>query len=169
MTDDGFQGAIETHRDRVYGYAAWMLRDPDEAGDVAQEAFVRLWEHRGSVDDGAARAWLLRTAHNLCIDRTRRRAVRKGPPVDEALPFLEDPGPGPDRVAGGAMAARAIARALDTLSPRDRSAVLLREVQELPYETIAGILDVPLGTLKAALHRSRERLRRALVAEGVTP
>jgi len=169
MTDDSFRGAVEAYRDRVYGYAAWMLRDREEAGDVAQEAFVRLWEHRATVDEASARAWLLRTAHNLCIDRTRRRAVRQGPPAEEALPFLEDPGPGPDRLADGALAAHAIARALETLSPRDRSAVLLREVQGLPYETIAGMLDVPLGTLKAVLHRSRERLRRELVAEGVTP
>jgi RNA polymerase sigma-70 factor (ECF subfamily) len=65
--------------------------------------------------------------------------------------------------------AGAIASALATLSPRDRAIVLLREVEGLPYEEIAGILELPLGTLKVSLHRSRERLRRFLTSSGVSP
>ena len=59
--------------------------------------------------------------------------------------------------------------ALSALSPRDRSVVLMREMQGMSYEEMTRALDIPLGTLKAMLHRARERLRRALVGSGVTP
>ena len=173
MDRDGFRETVLGHKDRVHSHALWMLRDREEARDVAQEAFVRLWEHRAEVVDGAARGWLLRTAHNLCIDRLRRRAARPEGPLGPAA----GEGPGgpaaatadPERLAASAETGRAIRGALGALSPRDRAAVLLREVHGLSYEETARALGVPLGTLKAALHRARERLRRELAAAGVTP
>jgi len=77
--------------------------------------------------------------------------------------------PGPERTAHTGELGRAISKALTALSPRDRSAVVLREVQGLSYEEIARTIDVPLGTLKSVLHRARERLRRELMTAGVNP
>ncbi len=165
-----FEQVVGQHKDRVHGYAALMLRDGSEAQDVAQEAFVRLWSHRAEVDPSISGVWLLRTARNLCIDRLRRRTVRAevadGPSVVDRL---GGEAPDPERLAGSSETGRAVERALDGLSESDRTVVVLREVQGLAYEEIAAALGVPLGTLKARLHRARERLRAELIREGVAP
>lgn len=169
MTTTEFEGAVVQFKDRVYGYARSLLRDPEDARDVAQECLVRLWQNIDRVEPGpACRNWLLRSVHNLCIDRLRRRRVRHevGP---EAAAEIEDPRPRPDRFASSTETATSLESALLGLSERDRAIVLLREVEGLPYEEIAGVLHMNLGTLKATLHRARERLRRDLIRQEVTP
>jgi RNA polymerase sigma-70 factor (ECF subfamily) len=168
MGTEGFERAVRENKDRIYSYAAMMLRNPADAQDVAQETMVRLWQHRHSVDQETARAWLTRTAHNLCIDRIRRLRVR-----NEVVPGDERPaadaGPGPLRLAASRELAALLAQAVAELPPDYRAVVILREVQCLPYDEIAAALHVPLGTVKARLHRARERLRERLVEQGVTP
>lgn len=169
MDDGGFENAVREHKDRVHGYASWMLKDRDDARDVSQEALVRLWQHRSEVPPEAAKGWLLRTAHHLCVDRMRRLAVRSGPDMDEIEPMLKDLSPSPHRSAASKETGRRIADALATLSERDRAIVLLREVHGLTYDEIALTLRMNLGTLKATLHRARERLRDHLTQVGITP
>ncbi len=71
MEADQFLQAVQDHRDRVYTYAAWLLRDRNEAADITQEAFMRLWQHHQQVASPASRTWLLRT---LVPELTRRVA-----------------------------------------------------------------------------------------------
>jgi RNA polymerase sigma-70 factor (ECF subfamily) len=168
MEPEGFERAVAENKDRIYSYAVMMLRNSAEAQDVAQETLVRLWEHRAAVVPETARAWLTRTAHNLCIDRIRRDRVRNevGPADEHPTP---DAGPGPQRLAASSELARLLGRAVAELAPDYRAVVILREVQHLAYDEIASALGVPLGTVKARLHRAREQLRERLVREGVTP
>ena len=168
MDSEAFERVAQEQKDRVYSYASMMLRGSAEAQDVAQEALVRLWQHRSGVEDDAARFWLRRTVHNLCIDRLRRRKSR--PEMD--LELDATPGPAaenPHRLAESGELGREIRGALGKLPARDRAVLILREVQGLPYAEIAEILDLPLGTLKARLHRAREQLRNRLIRAGVTP
>ena len=170
MDTDAFEATIDEHGDRVHAYASRMLRDAEEARDVAQDALIRLWQHRDRVDSGSVRSWLMRTTHNLCIDRIRRRTVRSEvDDGDERTERSPSAAPGPDRLAAADESAEILARVLETLSPADRAVVLLREVHALPYGEIAAALDLPLGTLKARLHRARERLRERLLRAGATP
>ncbi len=164
-----YERVVRDEKDRIYSYATRMLRHPAEAQDIAQEALVKLWQHRSRVEPDGARFWLRRTAHNLCIDRIRRRRSR--PEVDTELQetITADSRGGPGRLAESAELGRLIEVALGQLPPRDRAVLVLREVQGLPYAEIAGILEVPLGTLKARLHRAREQLRTKLVRAGVSP
>ncbi len=170
MDQPTFERVAREQKDRVYSYAVRMLRQPAEAQDVAQEALVRLWQHRGRIDgEVGAGFWLRRTAHNLCIDRIRRR--RASPESDIGLDDVidADTRADPARLAASAEVSGCIEKALSQLPERDRAVLLLREVQGLPYAEIAQIVDVPLGTLKARLHRAREALRDKLVRAGVTP
>lgn len=169
MDHEEFRRTVQRHKDRVHSYASWMLRDAEEAQDVAQEALLRLWTHRHSVD-GSCKGWLLRTTHNLCIDRIRRRRARPevGGEALAAAPAVSKE-PGPYRLAAAGQAGERIALALEGLSPRDRALVLLREVEGMSYEEIASALGIPMGTMKAALHRAREKLRVALARAGVQP
>ena len=163
-----YQRAVLDHKDRVYSFAVHLLRDSEEGRDVAQEAMVRLFTHRDAVVPEAARAWLLRTAHRLCLDRLRQRVARPQAEPEMLDEIAADHGR-PDREAAGRQLGVKIEAALASLSPRDRSLLLLREVHGMPYEEMADTLSVPLGTLKAALHRARERCRQALLGAGVRP
>jgi RNA polymerase sigma-70 factor (ECF subfamily) len=169
MESEAFERRVLEHKDRVYSYAAWMLRDLEEARDVAQEALVKLWQHRQKVEIPATRSWLLTTTHRLCIDRLRRRQKRPEVSEEDQLVPTPDEGPGPLRLAASSETGRAISEALGKLGEQDRAVVVMREVQGMAYDEIATALDIPLGTLKAKLHRARERLRRHLTAVGVTP
>lgn len=168
MQEEAFEEAVVMYKDRVHAYASLMLRDPTEAQDVAQEALFRLWQFRDRVRSEGMRLWLMRTVRNLCIDRLRKRRVRAE--VDqggEVVAAEADAAPGPERVTASGQLGTMIEQALAALSPHDRAVVVMREVQGLTYEEIAEILDLPLGTLKARLHRARERLRKRLLQAGV--
>ncbi len=171
MNRDGYENTVLALKDRVHSYATYVLGNAEEGAEVAQEALVRLWQHRERVpaEGGAARAWLLRTAHNLCMDRLRLRKSR--PQVDpEHLGVLPDAEHrSPERGARGREIATGINQALKQLSPRDRAVIVMREVQGMSYDEISAALELPLGTLKAALHRARDRLRTRLVEAGIRP
>jgi RNA polymerase sigma-70 factor (ECF subfamily) len=169
MEGDLFERIVREQKDRIYSYAAMMLRNTTEAQDVAQEAMVRLWQHRARVDADGAPFWLRRTTHNLCVDRLRRRRTRREIGAEPNDAVTADRRHGPQRLVESSELGEQIGGALADLSPRDRAVVILREIQGLPYAEIARLLEVPLGTLKARLHRAREQLRTRLVRAGVTP
>ncbi len=168
MTSADFRIAVQQHKDRVYTYAAWMLGDREEALDIAQETLMRLWKHRERVEASKARAWLLWAAYRLCIDRLRHTATQRGAVnrlMDLVQPTADDEA---SRSLQRCELRSTLAAALGTLSVRDRAIVLLREMDDLSYDEISETLGLPIGTLKAALHRARERLRVALAQSGVT-
>lgn len=170
MDNDAYHAAVLELKDRVFSYSVYMLRDREEAQDVAQEALVRLWQHKDKVpNQPAAKSWLLRTAHNLCIDLLRRRTNRPQLDIDDldTPPPADEPSP-EDRT----MSKQTLGEIMDGLSSlpeRDRSLLLLREVEQLSYQEMCNLLDVPIGTLKAGLHRARGRLRERLAEQGVQP
>ena len=170
MENRAFERAVLEHKDRLHAYATLMLRDPAEAQDVAQEAMMRLWENRARVQPEGAKPWLTRTVHNLCIDRIRKRRVRSEVGDGETVMSQQaDTAASPQQRAEAVEVSARILFSLESLAPRDRAVVLLREVQGMAYDEIAEVLDVPLGTLKARLHRARERLRTRLARVGMTP
>jgi len=170
MTTTEFEAAVMEHKDRIHSYARGILHDPEDAKDVAQECLIRLWKHRERVEPGAGcRSWLLRSAHNLCVDRLRRRTTRRESPQNADAHDPTDARPGPERLTSSVEIAGRLAGALAALEPAARAIVLLREVEGLAYEEIASLLDLKMGTLKATLHRAREKLRRSLVRAEVTP
>jgi RNA polymerase sigma-70 factor (ECF subfamily) len=105
----------------------------------------------------------------MCLDRHRRAAVRAVSEVPAEEAAGADLDPGPERRAAWSSVGALLERALGRLSERDRAAVLLRDVEGFSYDEIAAALGMPVGTVKAALHRSRERLRLSLERAGVRP
>ncbi|UCH73810.1 MAG: RNA polymerase sigma factor [Rhodospirillales bacterium] len=152
---------MDAHLGRVHGYAWRMLGDAGEAEDVAQECFLRLWRQAGRWRAEARVAtWLHRVAHNLCIDRLRRRrAIAAEEPPDRA-----DPAPGPAGESQRARVAQAVAAALARLPERQRAAIALVHYQELGNIEAADIMGISVEALESLLARGRRALRAALGA-----
>ena len=156
----GLERALRAHQDRVYGYAFHLLRDADDAADVAQEAFIRFWHRGAGVPEAAERAWLLRTVQRLALDRFRRqRHLTVG--TDSVADTLPDGAASPhDAAEDDDLRAFAFA-ALGTLGEPYKSLVLLCDVQGQPYAEAGEALGLPLTSVKVYLHRARHRLREA--------
>jgi RNA polymerase sigma-70 factor (ECF subfamily) len=165
-----FAQLLNRYRSRVYGLAVRMVQSRDDAADIAQEAFVRAFQALATFDPTKSfGAWIARITANLCIDHYRRRRAvlvpLDAPPDAERSELkreLPDPTPLADeRVARRESAAR-IGDLVQALPPRYRMVVLLRYQEDLAYEEIADILRLPLGTVKARLHRAHHLLKRRL-------
>jgi len=164
-----FEPLVERYRQRVWRLAYQVVRDREEAWDVAQEAFVRAYqslpEFRGQ---SAFYTWLFRIVVNLATDRRRQRAARAralgGEPVpeEEWAPRTPDPGSPPDLEASRAQERERIARALDSLPPHHRTIIILSDIEGLSYREIAQVLGCPIGTVMSRLHNARKRLRALL-------
>jgi RNA polymerase sigma-70 factor, ECF subfamily len=160
---------MQRHEVRVYHLALRMTGNAEDAADATQEAFLTAYRKLDSFrGDAAFSTWLHRVAVNACYDllRKRQRAPRLAVVDDEDLDRrLEVASPGldpADEVAAGTDATRALAELAEVF----RAPLVLHDVMDLPYEQVAAILDVPIGTVKSRLHRGRVQLARAM---GVQP
>lgn len=147
---------------RLVALAARMLGDRDEADDVAQEAFLRIWEITPKWRSGAAHfdTWLHRVTLNLCYDRLRRHRETT---VSDEFPEQADLAPLPDERLDTAHANERISRALAKLPARQREALVLQYYQELPNAQAAQLMGVSVDALESLLARARRNLRTALV------
>ena len=154
---------VRRYQGRMRGVALFYLRDREEARDVAQEIFVRLYRHLGETPDGKTFVpWLLCLARNCCIDRLRSLGVR--PPQD---PIEVDPpssAPSPEEALLAVGRRTLLYRALDTLSDVNREIVLLKDIHQLKLEEIGSLLRLPLGTVKSRSNRARTELAKAVRA-----
>jgi RNA polymerase sigma-70 factor (ECF subfamily) len=140
---------IERHRRKLVRIAANSLRDTYEAEDVAQEAFLKAFrELRKLRDDRAFAGFLYRICIRLCLDRLRSRRPEPAI-VDKPLP------------SGGSQIETRIlvSSLLEHLTPDLRLTLVLREMEQLSYDEIAEVMDVPVGTVRSRLHTARERFR----------
>jgi RNA polymerase sigma-70 factor (ECF subfamily) len=158
-----FAALVREHQRFVYNLALRSLGDAHEAEDVAQEAFVRAWQalpkFRG---DARFQTWLYRIVINLCFNRMPRLRRELGALNEEQA--LEVPSESfADPEAGMMQAERRefLQRQIEALPESYRLLVTLRFQQELSYEEIASIVNLPLGTVKVGIFRARQRLREA--------
>ncbi len=165
---DAHTGAafVRRFQGRVYGMAINLLGDQGLAEEVAQEAFVRAWEHAATYDPGRASVatWLLRITHNLAIDALRRRRpVALGP---EAVAALTPAGPATtveDATVTSDLAAQARA-ALTRLPPGQAKAVWLAAFYGHSAQQVAVCESIPLGTAKSRIGRGLRTLRAELTS-----
>ena len=148
----------------MYGFAYNYLNSSEGAADVTQDVFVRLWNHRDTIDEDRLVGWLLRVTRNACVDAIRRRKayVKRVETSTEMLMDKADRAPLPDAQTESALFHEHLRQALETLDEPQKSIVVLREIQEYKYEEISEALDLPLNTVKVYLHRARKALRKEL-------
>jgi RNA polymerase sigma-70 factor (ECF subfamily) len=168
---DAFGELVLRHQDFVYNLALRVVRDPVEAEDLAQEAFVRAWlglpNFRGQAQ---FRTWLYRIVTNLCYNRLpglRRELTSLGDDCLEDVACDEVLNISPADSLEAREQRAFLHAALERLPESYRLLVTLRYQQELSYDEIAAVVNLPLGTVKTGLFRAKERLRQALLEEDI--
>ncbi len=151
------------HRGEIYAYLLRMLRDPELAADLAQDAFVRAYRAHADLDDPAkARAWLYQIAHRVALDEIRRRKIIRFVPWSGES---RGSSPSAERLVLESRLSGEMERALGRIPERQRSALLLAEVHEMTGLELAAALGTSHVAARALLTRARESLRRALAEE----
>ena len=160
---------IRLHTRRVYGLCYRFTNSSQEAQDLTQEVFLRVFRTLRTFHstEGSFATWLARVTRNLLIDHYRRtRQERVTDSIEEQLPVLEEEGAAaaarPDQAVAGREASEILQATLQKLSPDLREAVILRDLQEMEYREIAEVLQIPEGTVKSRINRGRAELARLL-------
>jgi RNA polymerase sigma-70 factor, ECF subfamily len=160
---------VRVHTRHVYAICYRFTGSASEAQDLTQEVFLRVFRTLKSFRsaEGSFGTWLARVTRNLLIDNYRRtRQERVTDSIETQLPMLEVEGTGiiarPDQALAGREASEILQAALQRLSPELREAVILRDLQEMEYREIAGVLAIPEGTVKSRINRGRAELGRLL-------
>ncbi|RKZ14318.1 hypothetical protein DRQ50_09145 [bacterium] len=161
-----WEALVRQQQGRICSVALGYVGDQDEANDLAQEIFVRVWDRLDTCTDlEKFGPWLMSIARNACLDHLRRRKAR---PPRQDVPAAEMtnlassiPTPEDDWLATSRQ--RLVHRALRRLSTINREIIVLKEIQGLPLEQIANMLGLPLGTVKSRSSRARIELARAVV------
>jgi RNA polymerase sigma-70 factor, ECF subfamily len=166
--ESAFAKLLQKYRRQVYSLALRMLGQEEDAEDAAQEAFMRAFQSLESCDrDRPFLRWIYRITYNLCVDRYRRKkpfAISLDQTIgeEEAQIELVDGSPSPEELVGRREEQRMLTELLHSLPSRYRVVVVLRHQEDLSYEAIAQILGLPLGTVKARMHRAHNMLRKKL-------
>jgi RNA polymerase sigma-70 factor (ECF subfamily) len=144
----------------AYRTACLVLRDPVDAQDAVQEAFLRVWRFRDAIPEGEGRkAWLYRVVVNACVSRVRADRSRTGKDVGDALlGTVPDREPSPDERAERSACASAVLEALADLPETLRVPLVLRFYAGLSEKEIAVAIDRRPGTVKSRLYDGRQRL-----------
>ena len=169
---DSFEQLVRLYEKRVFALTLRMCRNPEDAAEAAQEAFLAAWQglafFRG---ESSFSTWLYRLASNACVDLLRREGRHRtaaGPSLNDEEWNLDIP----DRAASPQEAAEQselrgqIEAGLQALSPEHREVLILRELHQLSYDEIADALSLDIGTVKSRISRGRKQLRNFLLKSG---
>jgi RNA polymerase sigma-70 factor (ECF subfamily) len=163
---ESFTALVDGHQRYIYNLALRLVKDEDEALDLTQETFVRAWtalpNFRGQSQ---FRTWLYRIVTNLCYNRLpklRRSLTELGDEVVADLPETDLTFDNPARGFESRELRSYLHSAIENLDENYRLLIVLRYQNELSYEEIASLLNLPLGTVKTGLFRAKEQLRRVL-------
>jgi len=162
---EAFGHLIRKYQDRLYNGMVHILRDQTEAEDVVQDAFILAMTRLSSFKGNSQFfTWLYRIAYNAAVTRLRRRRPTVSLQGDDSCLQLSlpDEGPSPEERLSREESANQLMMALGRLTEEHRSILVLREMDELDYDAISEILDLPIGTVRSRLHRARSQLKQQL-------
>lgn len=169
--DSAFETLMLAHQKQVYSLCLRMSGNADDAFDLSQEAFIKAWRGLAQYQFGAEfSTWLYRLTRNVCIDFLRRQKRQAAVPLEteqdgEATELpIPDSAPLPEERVFHDERQRALQQAMLALPDEQREILILRVVNDLPYEKISAILELPLGTVKSRLARARIQLKKILAA-----
>ncbi len=162
-----FERQVLPHLDGAYRLALWLVRDPATAEDVVQDAVLKAHAAWGRYTAGNARAWLFTIVRRSAYDGLRRTLVtvdvddETAWTPEDAVHLRDEDSPETTLIAGEM--ARRLREALLGLPAVFREVIMLKDIEDMPYKTIAEVLGVPVGTVMSRLARGRDMLRARLV------
>jgi RNA polymerase sigma-70 factor (ECF subfamily) len=158
MPPQSFETAVLPHLDAAFNYARWLTRNDADAEDLVQDASVRALRFLSTLRNEDARAWLLTIVRNTWYGRLARARATTTVDFDRTADERFDAGVDPEaRVLQHETHAR-VHQAIESLPADFREVIVLRELEELSYKEIAGVVGIPIGTVMSRLARARERL-----------
>ena len=169
---EAFAELVRLYEKRVFALTSRMCKNPEDAAEAAQEAFLAAWQGLPNFrGDAAFSTWLYRLASNACVDLLRREGRHRdaaGPSFNDDDVNLEvpDTAASPHDLAERAELRAQVEEGLATLSPEHREVLILREIHQLSYDEISRILNLDTGTVKSRISRGRRQLRNFLLKSG---
>ena len=170
-----FEHIVLATESAVYNLALSLLKRKEDAEDVTQETYLRLWRTISEATIESPKSYILRTARNLALDLIRKKSKRDDADTvlqgeDEEFEIeLEDTDPAsrPDLAYLQKMEREAVRESINELPTSARELIILRDLEGLPYSEIANLLGIAEGTLKSKLFRARERLRQIILSKNI--
>lgn len=165
-----FRELVESHKQRVFSLAYGLLGNAQDAEDVSQEAFIKVYRSIGDFrGEAQLSSWMHRIVVNLCLNRRRKKALsemelRESFEDDETHQPIpaQDPAANPEIMTEAEMMRTHLRRALDLLSPQQRTVFILRHDEDMPLAEIGKALKISEGTVKSQLFRALRKLQEAL-------
>lgn len=166
-----FDELVSQYERRIYNFAMRLSGNADDAEDIAQETFIRVFNAiQNFRGDSNFSTWVFRIAHNVFLDMRKKVKAHPQTSLEESVELdesevtrqVEDPNPLPDEVAQASELHDILQRAIDALPDYQREMVVLYHTQNKSYEEIAEIMELPIGTVKSRLNRARIALKSLL-------
>ena len=164
-----YEPLVRMYQDRTFSLVLRMVSNYEDARDLTQDAFTRAYRGLGKFRAEASfHTWLFRIAVNAVISYRRRRGLARqhADPSSRGngnpLAHVPDHNPGPAEQVEAGERRRAVQQAIAQIDPEFRDAIVLRDIQGMPYEDIVEVLSCPIGTVKSRIHRGRLALRALL-------
>ena len=155
---------VQTHGKQIYNLALHFIGNRDEAADITQDIFLKLYHNREKFhQDRNLTSWILTLSRNYCIDYWRRNHKHRS--ATEVDAQLADDGPTPEENEQRRSDIAKLRGGLLRLEPEQRILLTLRDIEDLSYDEIAEKLDIPLGTVKSRINRARTRLAHLLLQD----
>jgi len=172
-----FEELMCRYQNKVYSMALRFSGSREEAADITQEVFLRIWRALpGFKGEAQFSTWLCRITHNICTDHYRKASridavslTRFGEEAEEGQIDLEDIDHDPERIMEQSDLTEALKRAVDSLRPEMRTVFVMREIADMSYMQMVEILGVEEGTVKSRLFRARKQLQKILRENGNIP
>lgn len=163
-----FEDLVRRHQHGIFAFLFRMARDPDDAADLAQEVFLKVFANLEQYKpEFRFKTWLYRIAANAAVDRRRRRRPTRsinelGPENEDGASTIPSIDPGPEEALHEREMRDRIEAALEEMPASHREVLLLRFQGDMRYDEIAAITRLPLGTVKNRIFRAREFLKKAI-------
>ncbi|MDQ2686455.1 MAG: sigma-70 family RNA polymerase sigma factor [Armatimonadota bacterium] len=166
-----FNELVKKYEKQVYNFAYRLTGNYDDANDIAQEAFLRVYNAIGSFrGDASFTTWLFRITTNVFLDDRKRARAHPHSSLDEYMELdessvarqIEDPAPSPEAITEEKERGQILQNAIHSLPEYQRAMVSLYHTEQKSYEEIAEMMDLPIGTVKSRLNRARLALKEKL-------
>lgn len=159
-----FEQVVLPHLDAAYNLARWLVRNPHDAEDIVQEAYLRAFKFFGGYQGGDARAWVLKIVRNTCYSFfEKNRPAELAEEFDEKIHTADTENADAEAALLKSADSRMLGEALDKLPVNFREVIVMRELEGMSYKEIAEVTGVPMGTVMSGLARARAQLRERLL------